>query len=82
MKKGVVMFVYRDEVIESKAYQSVWERKDIVKKWEVKYKRQWGEKCAIQILPKSNIKAINLDGTNKRGVNGATFRFRESYERA
>lgn len=75
MKKGVIMFIYREDVIESKAYHTVWERKMIIRKWGEKYKRQWGEECVIQIFPTYDVHAVLQDGTNQKNINDKPIRF-------
>lgn len=82
MKNGVVMFIYKEDVIQSKAYHSLWERKEIVKKWEQQYKRQWGKNCVIQIVPTCDINAVLEDGTNKKHINDKSLRFTNEFNKS
>ncbi len=64
MKSGSIMLIYKEDVIDVKAYHKVWYRKEIIKEWAEIYKRQWSE-CALQIIPSIDYQMVNLDGTNK-----------------
>lgn len=63
MKHGLMTLKYKDEVLRSRQYWGIQDRKDIINYWRMFYGKKF-EECYIHLTPEVNANAVN-DKTGK-----------------